>query len=110
MKMLKRLEHLSCEEALRKLDLFSLEKAPGRLCNSLPVSKVSLQESWGGTLYQGVCSDRKMGNGFKLKEGRYKLDIRKEFFTMRLVRHWNRVTKEAVDAPSLEVLKGLRAT
>ncbi|KFR09259.1 hypothetical protein Y956_11933, partial [Nipponia nippon] len=44
-------------------------------------------------------------NSFKLKDGRFGLDIREKFFTVRVLRHWNRLPREAVDAPSLEAFR-----
>ena len=52
-----------------------------------------------------VDGNRTRGNGLKLRQGRFRLDIRRKLFTQRVVTHRNRLSKEVVDAPSLDALK-----
>ena len=59
----------------------------------------------GHKFFSKACCDRTRSNGFKLRESRSRLDIRKKLFTMRVMKHWHRLPRDVVDAPSLETFK-----
>ena len=116
-KMIKGLEHFLCEEGLRELGLFSLEKR--RLRGILSMYVNTWREGAKGTepgSFQWCpvagpeamgtnWTDRTRDNGHRLKHRRFALNIREHLFTVRVTEHWNRLPREAVESPSLNILK-----
>jgi len=103
--MIQGMEHLPYEDRLRDLGLCSLEKR--RMWGELSVACQYLRgaiRKKGADPIAGSAVKWQL-ESFKLEEGRFRLDIRKKFFSLRVMRHWHRLPREEVDALSLETLK-----
>ncbi|GAB0205548.1 hypothetical protein GRJ2_003020400 [Grus japonensis] len=103
-KMMKAGEHLCYEERLREVGLFSLEKRRlrGDLTNVYKYLKGRCKEDT-ASLFSVVSRDRTRGNG-------HKLNIEKDFVTVKVTKHWHRLPREVVESPSLEIFKSCLAT